>query len=138
LFDKKGETEMTSQRENSKLEASNGNQLQFATTAIHCGQEADAETGALTTPIFQTSTFVLEELGIDRGYKYARTHNPTRTALEQCLAALENAKYGIACASGLAAVSIVSNLLSAGDHLRFLGQDECADLFPAEQVADHV
>jgi cystathionine gamma-lyase len=72
----------------------------FNTLAIHSGQEADPTTGALITPIYQTSTFVLDELGKNKGYQYARTHNPTRTALEVCLASLEGAKYGIACASG--------------------------------------
>lgn len=89
----------------------------FCTSAIHDGQEADPTTGALITPIFQTSTFVLEELGKNKGYQYARTHNPTRTALEKCLAGLENAKYGLATASGLAAASTVINTLSCGDHV---------------------
>jgi len=89
----------------------------FETAAIHAGQEADRETGALITPIYQTSTFVLEELGKNKGYQYARSHNPTRTALEKCLAALEGAKYGLACASGLAAASTVLHTLSAGDHV---------------------
>src|SRR5476651_881921 len=91
--------------------------LDFATRAIHQSQGADPSTGALITPIFQTSTFVMEELGKNKGYQYARTHNPTRTALEECLASLENAKYGVACASGLAAVSVVTGILSAGDHV---------------------
>ena len=94
----------------------------FNTLAIHSGQEADPTTGALITPIYQTSTFVLDELGKNKGYQYARTHNPTRTALEVCLASLEGAKYGIACASGLAAVSIVLDILSAGDHV-IVGED---------------
>lgn len=91
--------------------------FRFATAAIHTGQEADPVTGALITPIYQTSTYVLEELGKNKGYQYARTHNPTRTALEQCIAELENAKYGLASASGLAACSTVINLLSSGDHV---------------------
>src|SRR5688572_29986032 len=70
----------------------------FATRAIHEGQEPDPATGALITPIYQTSTFVLEELGVNKGYQYARTHNPTRSALEECLASLENAKYCLASA----------------------------------------
>lgn len=94
----------------------------FATKAIHEGQEPDPSTGALITPIFQTSTFVLEELGVNKGYQYARTHNPTRTALEQCLASLENAKYCLASSSGLAACATVINLLSAGDHV-IVGED---------------
>lgn len=89
----------------------------FETSAIHAGQEADPETGALITPIYQTSTFVLEELGKNKGYQYARSHNPTRSALEKCLAALEGGRYGLACASGLAAASTVLQTLSAGDHV---------------------
>lgn len=98
------------------------NQLQFATRAIHHAQEADSATGALITPIYQTSTFVLEELGKNKGYQYARSHNPTRSALEQCLASLEGARFGVATASGLAAVSVVGSLLSAGDHV-ICGED---------------
>ena len=89
----------------------------FATSAIHAGQEADPTTGALITPIFQTATFVLEELGVNKGYQYARTHNPTRSALETALAELEGAKHALATASGLAAASTVLNTLSAGDHV---------------------
>ncbi|MBI2810972.1 MAG: cystathionine gamma-synthase [Candidatus Melainabacteria bacterium] len=96
--------------------------LHFSTLAIHAGQEADPSTGALVTPIFQTATFVLDELGVNKGYQYARTHNPTRTALEECLAALEGGKYGLACASGLAAAYTVTNLLKAGDHV-IVGED---------------
>lgn len=94
----------------------------FATKAIHEGQEPDPTTGALITPIYQTSTFVLEELGVNKGYQYARTHNPTRSALEECLASLENAKYCLASASGLSAAATVINLLSAGDHV-IVGED---------------
>jgi cystathionine beta-lyase/cystathionine gamma-synthase len=94
----------------------------FATKAIHEGQEPDPSTGALITPIYQTSTFVLEELGKNKGYQYARTHNPTRSALEECLASLENAKYCLASASGLSAAATVINLLSAGDHV-IVGED---------------
>ncbi|MBK9145225.1 MAG: cystathionine gamma-synthase [Candidatus Melainabacteria bacterium] len=100
----------------------NHKELGFATAAIHAGQEADPTTGALITPIFQTATFVLEELGVNRGYQYARTHNPTRAALEQCLASLEGAEFGLATASGLAAASTVLNILSQGDHV-ICGED---------------
>jgi cystathionine beta-lyase/cystathionine gamma-synthase len=96
--------------------------LSFATRAIHFAQDPDAATGAIATPIYQTSTFVLEELGKNKGYQYARSHNPTRTALEKCLASLEGARYGVATASGLAAVSIVASLLKAGDHV-ICGED---------------
>lgn len=94
----------------------------FSTAAIHAGQEADPTTGALITPIYQTATFVLEELGVNKGYQYARTHNPTRSALEVALAELEGAKYGLATASGLAAASTVLNTLSTGDHV-ICGED---------------
>src|SRR5947209_9247376 len=89
----------------------------FATDAIHVGQEPDPATGAIIVPIYQTSTYVQEELGKHKGYEYARTQNPTRTALEACLASLENGKYGLAFASGLAATNTVMNLLSKGDHV---------------------
>jgi cystathionine gamma-lyase len=92
--------------------------LGFNTLAIHYGQEEDPTTGALITPIYQTSTYVLEELGKNKGYKYARTHNPTRTALEKCLASLEGAKYGVATASGMAAATCILNLLESGDRRR--------------------
>jgi cystathionine gamma-synthase/cystathionine gamma-lyase len=91
--------------------------VKFSTKAIHVGQEADSATGAIITPIYQTSTYVQEELGKHKGYEYARTGNPTRTALEACLASLENGKYGLAFASGLAATNTVMNLLSQGDHV---------------------
>lgn len=100
----------------------------FSTQAIHTGQEADPTTGALITPIFQTATFVLEELGVNKGYQYARSHNPTRTALEESLASLENAKYGLATSSGLAAASTVLNTLSSGDHV-ICGEDVYGGVF---------
>src|SRR5271170_4117942 len=88
----------------------------FETRAIHAGQQSDPSSGAIITPIFQTATYEQEELGKDKGYIYGRQHNPTRTALEKCIASLENAKYGLAFASGLAACSAVTNLLRPGDH----------------------
>ncbi len=94
----------------------------FTTRAIHQGQEACPSTGSLITPIYQTSTFVQDELGKNKGYQYARSHNPTRQALEECLASLEGARFGLAAASGLAAVSIVLDLLQAGDHV-VVGED---------------
>ncbi len=96
--------------------------MKFSTRAIHVGQAPDASTGAITTPIFQTSTFAQEELGKHKGYEYARTGNPTRAALEECLASLESGKWGLAFASGLAATSTVMNLLSQGDHV-IVGED---------------
>jgi cystathionine beta-lyase/cystathionine gamma-synthase len=91
--------------------------MKFSTKAIHVGQEPDPTTGAIITPIFQTSTYVQEGLNKHKGYEYARTQNPTRTALEECLASLEGGKYGLSFGSGLAAESNIINLLSAGDHV---------------------
>jgi cystathionine beta-lyase/cystathionine gamma-synthase len=91
--------------------------MKFATNAIHAGQEPDPTTGAIMTPIYQTATYAQTGLGEHKGYEYARTGNPTRTALEACLAALEEGRYGLAFASGLAAESAILSLLSAGDHL---------------------
>lgn len=89
----------------------------FATDAIHVGQEPDPTTGAIIVPIYQTSTFVQEELGKHKGYEYARTSNPTRAALERNLAALERGRYAFAFASGMAAINAVMTLLKAGDHV---------------------
>ncbi len=91
--------------------------MKFSTRAIHVGQEPDPSTGALMTPIFQTSTYAQTGMGEHKGFEYARTGNPTRTALEACLASLENGKYGLAFASGLAAEQAVLSLLNAGDHM---------------------
>lgn len=91
--------------------------MKFSTKAIHGGQEADPTTGAVMTPIYQTSTFAQTGLGEHKGFEYARTGNPTRSALEACIAALENGAYGLAFASGLAAESTILSLLSAGDHM---------------------
>ncbi|HKS96508.1 MAG TPA: cystathionine gamma-synthase [Terriglobia bacterium] len=89
----------------------------FATDAIHVGQEPDPATGAIIVPIYQTSTFVQQELGKHKGYEYARTSNPTRSALERNLAALEGGKFAFAFASGMAAIHAVMSLLKAGDHV---------------------
>lgn len=89
----------------------------FATRAIHAGQDPEPITGAVTVPIFQTSTFAQRGVGEHTGYEYARTGNPTRTALETCLAALEGAERCVAFASGLAAEDAVFRLLSPGDHV---------------------
>lgn len=91
--------------------------MEFATRAIHVGQEADPTTGATITPIYQTSTYTQQGLGENKGYEYSRTGNPTRTALEECLASLENARHGLAFASGLAATSAVLSLLRPGQHV---------------------
>jgi cystathionine gamma-synthase/cystathionine gamma-lyase len=90
--------------------------MKFSTKAIHAGQGADPTTGATIVPIYQTSTYTQEAVGAHKGFDYSRTVNPTRVALEAQLAALENAEYGSAFASGMAATSAVLNLLSAGDH----------------------
>ena len=91
--------------------------MKFSTRAIHVGQEADPATGAIIVPIYQTSTYTQESLGRHKGYEYARTGNPTRSALEKCLASLEGGQYGLCFSSGLAATNTVLNLLSAGDHV---------------------
>ena len=98
--------------------------MKFSTKAIHAGQEADPTTGAIMTPIYQTSTFAQTGLGEHKGFEYARTGNPTRSALEACIAALENGAYGLAFASGLAAEGAILSLLSAGDHMV-----SCDDLY---------
>lgn len=89
----------------------------FATTAIHAGQEPDSATGAVTVPIYQTSTYAQEGLGQHKGFEYARTSNPTRLALERNLAALEGAQFGYAFASGMAAIDTTLRLVKAGDHV---------------------
>jgi len=89
----------------------------FETLAIHAGQDPEPATGAVAVPIYQTSTFAQEAVGKHKGYEYARTGNPTRTALETCLAALESGGWGLAFSSGMAATDAVAHLLSAGDHV---------------------
>jgi cystathionine beta-lyase/cystathionine gamma-synthase len=89
----------------------------FATRAVHAGQSPDPSTGAIMTPIYQTSTFVQEGLGRHKGFEYARTRNPTRDALERNVAALEGGRHGLAFASGTAATDAVLKLFSAGDHV---------------------
>ncbi|MHA7130812.1 cystathionine gamma-synthase [Algoriphagus namhaensis] len=91
--------------------------MKFGTKAIHAGVEPDPSTGAIMTPIFQTSTYVQRSPGDHRGYEYSRTHNPTRTALQQNLAALENGKHGICFSSGLGAIDAVVKLFSPGDEI---------------------
>ena len=88
----------------------------FSTVCLHAGQEPDPATGAITIPIYQTSTYVQEELGKHKGYEYARTHNPTRAAVEANIAGIEGARAGIAFASGMAAINAVASLQRAGDH----------------------
>jgi cystathionine gamma-synthase len=91
--------------------------VDFETRAIHEGQEPDPATGAITTPIYLTSTYVQDAVGEHKGYDYSRVANPTRTALQQCLASLESAEHGVAFASGLGAVTTIMHLLSPGDRM---------------------
>jgi cystathionine beta-lyase/cystathionine gamma-synthase len=91
--------------------------VDFETRAIHEGQQPDPATGAITVPIYQTSTFVQEAVGEHKGYDYARVANPTRTALQLCLASLEGAEQGVAFSSGLGAVTTVMHLLNPGDRV---------------------
>ena len=91
--------------------------MRFETRAIHDGQESDTKTGAVIVPVYQTSTYQQETVGKHKGYEYSRTANPTRHALEIALASLEEGKYGLAFASGVAATTAVFSLLKAGDHI---------------------
>src|SRR5712691_2255196 len=89
----------------------------FSTVCLHAGQEPDPSTGAIITPIYQTSTYVQDELGKHKGYEYGRTQNPTRMALERNIAAIEDGKAGFAFASGMAAIGAIATLLQSGDHV---------------------
>ncbi len=91
--------------------------MKFGTKAIHAGQEPDPTTGAIMTPIYQTSTFWQESPGKHKGYAYARGKNPTRNALEKCIAALENGKHGLCFSSGMGAIDAVAKLLRPGDEV---------------------
>ena len=87
------------------------------TLAVHAGQTPDPVTGAISTPIYLTSTYAQSGPGEHKGFEYSRSHNPTRYALEANIAALEGGKYGFAFASGCAATTVIMHLLSAGDHV---------------------
>jgi cystathionine beta-lyase/cystathionine gamma-synthase len=89
----------------------------FSTVCIHAGQEPDPSTGAIITPIYQTSTYVQDEVGRHKGYEYARTQNPTRAALERNIAAIEGGQGASAFASGMAAIGAIATLLKSGDHM---------------------
>jgi cystathionine gamma-lyase len=91
--------------------------MKFATKAIHAGVHPDPATGAIMTPIYQTSTYAQRSPGDNKGYEYSRTHNPTRTQLQDALAALDNGKHGLAFASGMAAIDCVLHLLKPGDEV---------------------
>src|ERR671934_300670 len=86
----------------------------FSTVCLHAGQEPDSATGAIVTPIYQTSTYVQDELGKHKGYEYARTQNPTRAALEANVAAIEGGRAAFAFASGMAALGAIATLLTSG------------------------
>lgn len=92
-------------------------ELGFATLAIHAGQSPDPATGAVIVPIYQTSTYAQSKVGTHKGYEYSRTGNPTRTALETCLAALDGGRHGLAFGSGMAAEAAITELLRPGDHV---------------------
>lgn len=95
----------------------NYSEFGFSTKAIHAGQEPDPTTGAIMTPVYMTSTYVQESPGVHKGWEYSRTHNPTRKAYENCMASLENGKFGFAFASGCAATTTVLHLLKNSDHV---------------------
>ena len=89
----------------------------FETRAIHSGQEPDPATGAIMTPIYTTSTYVQQSPGVHKGFEYSRTHNPTRSALENCIAELESGGEGFAFSSGMSAIATVMEILDTGDHV---------------------
>jgi cystathionine gamma-synthase len=91
--------------------------MDFETRAIHAGQDPDPATGAIITPIYQTSTYVQEAVGVNKGYDYARVANPTRTALQEALASLENASHGVAFSSGLGATTTLMHLVNPGERV---------------------
>src|SRR5246127_2560814 len=97
--------------------ATDSNEHGFSTRAIHAGQDADSATGATVVPIYATSTYTQAAPGQHKGYEYSRSGNPTRTALESCLAALEDGERGLAFASGLAATTAVLSILKPGDEV---------------------
>ena len=89
----------------------------ISTKVIHVGNEPDPSTGAIIPPIFQTSTYVQSSPGKHQGYEYSRSHNPTRTRLEECLASLENGKYALCTSSGLSAAMLVMHMMPAGSNI---------------------
>jgi cystathionine gamma-lyase len=91
--------------------------MRFSTKAIRIGQQPDPATGSIAVPVYQTVNFVFDDVSRPRGYEYSRSANPTRVALEQCLAALEEARFGLAFGSGMAAIEAVLSLLRPGDHV---------------------
>jgi cystathionine beta-lyase/cystathionine gamma-synthase len=99
------------------MHSKKGEPMRFETKAVHAGQDPDPTTGAITPPIYQTSTYVQAGVGEDKGYQYARSGNPTRTNLEHALAAVEGTRYGLAFSSGMGAINTIIQLLSSGDHV---------------------
>src|ERR671935_1493794 len=91
--------------------------MDFETRAIHAGQEPDPATGSVTVPIYQTSTYVQDAVGVHKGYDYSRVANPTRTALQTCLASLESAAHGVAFSSGLGATTTIMHLFNPGERI---------------------
>src|ERR671935_358726 len=91
--------------------------MDFETRAIHAGQEPDPATGAVTVPIYQTSTYVQDAVGVHKGYDYSRVANPTRTALQICLASLEGAEHGVAFSSGLGTTTTIMHLVNPGERV---------------------
>src|SRR2546423_12601696 len=91
--------------------------MDFETRAIHDGQEPDPTTGSVVVPIYQTSTYVQEAVGVHKGYDYSRVANPTRTALQICLASLEGAEHGVAFSSGMGAATTLMHLVSPGERI---------------------
>jgi len=108
--------------------------MKIETKTIHGGQSADKAYGAVMPPIYQTSTYAQSVPGEHQGYEYSRSHNPTRTALEQSITSLESAKHGLAFASGMAAIDSVLRLLSSGDHL-IIGNDLYGGSF---RIVEHI
>src|SRR5947209_19959282 len=89
----------------------------FTTRAIHVAQDPEPSTGAVITPIYQTSTYAQEDIGVHKGFDYSRSDNPTRSVLQEVVASLEGARYGLAFASGMAAEATIMQLLQSGDHV---------------------
>ena len=107
----------TDKKQSTKNKAPRTNIMGFATTAIHTGSEPDEATGSVTVPIYQTSTYAQDGLGKNKGYEYARTQNPTRSAVERNIAALEGGRFGFAFASGMAAIDATLRLVKSGEHV---------------------
>src|SRR4029078_2451980 len=108
--------------------------MDFETRAIHAGQDPDPATGAIITPIYQTSTFVQEAVGEHKGYDYSRVGNPTRTALQVALASLENARHGVAFSSGIGATSTLMHLVDPGERVVLIADVYCGVYRMTSQV----